>query len=81
MFFFAEAAIHHSRDPKINLQLILLFLIVVNNTKRWGGERGINCVHECMNGFLEGVYDVRGLMWSGDMELCHLIVLLHGIKI
>ena len=26
-FLFAEAAIHDSRDPKINLQLILLFLV------------------------------------------------------
>ena len=31
-----------------------------------GEGEGIDFVHECMNGFLEGVYDVRGLMWNGD---------------
>ena len=26
----------------------------------------------CMNGFLEGVYNVIGLMWSIGLRLCHL---------
>ena len=43
--------------------------MVVNNIKKWGGDRGIECVHEFINGFLAGVDDVIGLIQSVGLGL------------
>ena len=40
--------------------------MVVNNTKSERGGGVLIVCMKCVTGFLAGVYDVRGLIWSGD---------------